>query len=159
MNREMYKKERQLPMDETKALLAQGHHGTLAVNGDGGFPYAVPVNYVYLDGFIYMHSAKYGYKMEAIEKDNRVCFSAILSSEIVPDKFTAKFESAIATGTISLVDSQEEKHKVLETFIDRFCSAFKEGGMKFVKAAFDKTAVLKLTPAELTGKAYRGGAF
>ena len=57
MARKLYKEKRQLSAEETQALFAQGHHGILSVNGDDGYPYAVPVNYVFIDGKIYIHSA------------------------------------------------------------------------------------------------------
>ena len=43
MERKMYKEKRQMEDAEAKSLFAKGHHGTLAVNGDDGYPYAVPV--------------------------------------------------------------------------------------------------------------------
>ena len=89
MKREMYKKDRQLPEEQARAIFEKGHHGILSVNGDDGYPYGVPVNYVYLNDCIYIHSAKYGYKIEALENNRKVCFTAILSSEILPSKFTA----------------------------------------------------------------------
>lgn len=46
MARTMHHKERQLPAEETKMLLGRGKEGILAVNGDEGYPYAVPVNYI-----------------------------------------------------------------------------------------------------------------
>ena len=157
MQRNLNKSNRQLPQNETEELFAQGHHGILAVNGEEGYPYAVPVNYVYLDGKIYIHSAQYGYKMEMIEKDPKVCFSAILRSEIVPERFTAKFESVVATGKISLVEEEGEKRRALETFIKRFSPDYYENGIKFINASFDKVAVLRIDVEEITGKAYRGG--
>ena len=54
----MYKEKRQLSAEDTQALFAQGHHGIISMNGDDGYPYAVPVNYVFIDGKIYIHSAK-----------------------------------------------------------------------------------------------------
>ena len=77
MNREMYKKDRQLPEEQARAIFEKGHHGILSVNGDDGYPYGVPVNYVYLNDCIYIHSAKYGYKIEALENNRKVCFTAI----------------------------------------------------------------------------------
>ena len=85
MNREMYKKERQMSSEATAAIFSKGNHGTLAVNGDDGYPYAVPVNYVYDGGKIYIHSAKYGYKIDAVKRDDKVCFSAILNSKVQQD--------------------------------------------------------------------------
>ena len=52
MERKMYKEKRQLSAEETQALFVKGHHGILSVNGDDGYPYAVPVNYVFIDGKI-----------------------------------------------------------------------------------------------------------
>lgn len=143
-------------MEETKELLLKGHHGTLAVNGDDGFPYAVPVNYVYVDDAIYIHSAQYGYKIEALKKDNKVCFSAIIHSEILPSKFTAEFESVVGNGTVDFIEEENVKQHILEVFIDRFSPDYKEGGLKFIKAMLEKTAILKVNLIEVKGKAYRG---
>lgn len=159
MEREMYKKDRQLSAEKTAEIFEKGHHGILSVNGDDGYPYGVPVNYVYLDGRIYIHSAKYGYKMDALEKSDKVCFTSILDSEILPSKFTAAFESVIAFGKASLVSDDSEKKKVLDTFIDRFAPEFKEGGQKFIKTAFEKTAIIKIDVESIKGKAYKDGSW
>lgn len=159
MNREMYKKDRQLPEEQARAIFEKGHHGILSVNGDDGYPYGVPVNYVYLNDCIYIHSAKYGYKIEALENNRNVCFTAILSSEILPSKFTAAFESVIAFGTASFVEDDAEKQKALETFVDRFSPEFKENGRKFIAAAFEKTAIIKINVESMKGKSYQEGAW
>lgn len=159
MKREMYKKDRQLSEEKTKEIFEKGHHGILSVNGDEGYPYGVPVNYVYLNDAIYIHSAKYGYKIEALEKSDKVCFSAILNSEILPSQFTAAFESVIATGKAVMVEDTAEKKLVLDTFIDRFSPEFKEGGQKFIAAAFEKTAIIRIDVNEIKGKAYSQGSW
>ena len=158
MERNMFKANRQLPIEETKALFEKGHHGILSVNGDDGYPYAVPVNYVYLNDKIYIHSAKYGYKIDALNQDNKVCFTAILNSEILPSHFTAAFESVVAFGKVTFLEDGDEKRTALTTFIDRFSPDFKENGMKFLEGAYAKTAVLRIDVDSITGKAYRGGA-
>lgn len=159
MERKMYKEKRQMEDAEAKSLFAKGHHGTLAVNGDDGYPYAVPVNYVYINGSIYIHSAKYGYKMEMIEQSKKVCFSTILDSRIIPNKFTAAFDSIIAFGDISHVNDDEEKRLVLEEFVNRFAPEYVETGMRFIDACWDKTAVLKIDVKELKGKKYHDGSW
>lgn len=159
MEREMYKKDRQLSMEKTIEIFEKGHHGILSVNGDDGYPYGTPVNYVYLNDCIYIHSAKYGYKIEALAKSDKVCFSAILSSQILPDKFTAAFESVVALGKAVMVEDDAEKKKVLDTFIDRFSPDFKEGGQKFISAVFEKTAIIRIDVEEIKGKAYSDGSW
>ena len=64
----MNKVERQLSQEDTLALLKKGDHGTLSVNGDDGYPYATPVNYIMVEDKLYIHSAPYGYKIECLEK-------------------------------------------------------------------------------------------
>ena len=159
MNREMYKKERQMSSEATAAIFSKGNHGTLAVNGDDGYPYAVPVNYVYDGGKIYIHSAKYGYKIDAVKRDDKVCFSAILNSKVQQDKFTAAFQSVIAFGKISFVEDEAEKKRVLEQFIYKMSPEFVEGGMKFVNAAIGKTALLCIDVEEIKGKENMAATF
>ncbi|MBQ1501740.1 MAG: pyridoxamine 5'-phosphate oxidase family protein [Firmicutes bacterium] len=153
MERKMHKIKRQMPEDAAKAAFEQGHHGTLAVNGDDGYPYAVPVNYVYMDDKIYIHSAKVGYKIECIQKDSKVCFSAILDAQVVPKMVTARFTSVIAFGKASLVEDEDERYKVLKTFVDRLCGpgALTEG-MTFLKKTISHTAIIRIDVEELKGK-------
>ena len=159
MNREMYKKERQMSSEATAAIFSKGNHGTLAVNGDDGYPYAVPVNYVYDGGKIYIHSAKFGYKIDAVKRDDKVCFSAILNSKVQQDKFTAAFQSVIAFGKISFVEDEAEKKRILEQFIYKMSPEFVEGGMKFVNAAIGKTALLCIDVEEIKGKENMAATF
>ena len=159
MNREMYKKERQMSSEATAAIFSKGNHGTLAVNGDDGYPYAVQVNYVYDGGKIYIHSAKYGYKIDAVKRDDKVCFSAILNSKVQQDKFTAAFQSVIAFGKISFVEDEAEKKRILEQFIYKMSPEFVEGGMKFVNAAIGKTALLCIDVEEIKGKENMAATF
>ena len=155
MERKMYKEKRQLSAEETQALFVKGHHGILSVNGDDGYPYAVPVNYVFIDGKIYIHSAKYGYKIDALKQNDKVCFTAILNSQIIPDKFTAAFESVVAFGKASFIDDGDEKLTALRTFIERFSPDHQEAGERFIHAAYEKTQIIRIDVEQMTGKAYR----
>ena len=153
MERKMHKIKRQMPDAEAKAALEQGHHGTLAVNGDDGYPYAVPVNYVYMDGKIYIHSAKVGYKMDCIQKDNKVCFSAILDAEIIPKKVTARFTSVVAFGRASVVQDEDERYMALKAFVDRLLAPTGLAeGMAFLKKTIARTAIIRVDVEELKGK-------
>lgn len=152
MDRAMYKKEREMSAEETSRVFALGNHGVLAVNGDGGYPYAVPVNYVYEDGKIYIHSAKYGYKIDAIQKDNKVCFTAILNAKVLQNKFTAAYQSVVASGRIAVVEDEAERRRILEQYIYKMAPDFIENGMKFVDAAIGKTELLCIEVEKITGK-------
>ena len=75
--REMRRGGQQLSRQEAIAILETGQTGVLAVSGDEGYPYAVPVSYVYLDDTIFFHSATTGHKIDAIKRDSRVSFCVI----------------------------------------------------------------------------------
>ena len=47
----------------------------MAVLGDNDYPYAIPLNYIYLNSKIYFHCAKTGHKIDSIKKHNKVSFA------------------------------------------------------------------------------------
>ena len=55
--RPMRRIRQQLSDAETVGILERATSGTLALLGDNGYPYAVPISYVYADGKLYFHSA------------------------------------------------------------------------------------------------------
>lgn len=156
MVHKMYKENRQLSQEDTLALLKKGNFGTLSVNGDDGYPYATPVNYILVNDKVYIHSAPYGYKIECLKKSPKCCFSAIISAEIIPSKITATFESVILTGDVVFVEDKAEKRAALEAFVTQKHPGFEEVGFKMIDAQLDKTAVLRIDPKSMTGKAYLG---
>ncbi len=154
MAREMNRKERQLDEAQIKKLLLKGNTGTLSLNGDDGYPYSVPVNYIYFNDSIYIHGANRGYKVELIKQNPKACFSCYVNTEIIPDKLTAAYESFIATGTAVMVEDKEEKKAVLDHIVDKLSTPeFKEKGSKMIAAMLDKTGIIKFTIEEITGKA------
>ncbi len=155
MSREMYKKERQVSPDQAEEMLLATTEGTLSMHGDDGYPYAIPVNYVYLDGAVYIHTADRGYKIDALKENQKVCFSVIAESVVAPELFTTKYKSIVATGDVEFIENQEEKQHVMEAFVSRFSPGLEEGGMKFINAALHRTAILKIHIREMKGKAFR----
>ncbi len=150
--REMNQIKRKLSDAATLDLLKSGEHGILAVNGDDGYPYAVPLTYSVFDDCIYFHGADHGYKIDLLKKNPKACFSVFFNVAVLPDKFSANYESVIVTGDISFVVG-DEKNRALEFLLDQFSPDFKEKGMSFVHSAFgEKTAVFKMTIKEITGK-------
>lgn len=95
MFREMRRKRQLLPTEESVAILERMTNGTLALHGDDGYPYAVPVSYVYADGKIYFHSAMQGHKVDAILRNDKVSFCVVEQDEVKPAEFTTYFRSVI----------------------------------------------------------------
>lgn len=47
MFREMRRKKKEIDRNAAETLLQSSRRGVLAVNWDDGYPYAIPVNYIY----------------------------------------------------------------------------------------------------------------
>ena len=75
MFREMRRKKQKLTEKQCIDILKRAKTATLALHGDDGYPYSVPVNYVYLDGKIYFHGAKEGHKADAVNRCDKVCLT------------------------------------------------------------------------------------
>ncbi|MDE5889734.1 MAG: pyridoxamine 5'-phosphate oxidase family protein, partial [Bacteroidales bacterium] len=66
IERKMRRFRQELPVEETKRILTNGKFAVLAVDGDDGYPYAVPLNYVYADNAIFIHSAAAGHEADSV---------------------------------------------------------------------------------------------
>lgn len=154
MMKEMRRKERRLSNDEAMELLCRGEFGILSTMGQT-YPYAVPVNYVVIDHSIYFHgSCEIGQKAENIQANHHVCFTVVGETEVLPSKFSERYESIVVLGSASLVDDPIKEH-VLEAFLDKYSAAFKETGRNYLHAAKAQTAVYKIEIEQITGKAHR----
>ena len=79
MFRPLRRKSNAISDRDAREVLLHGRRGILAVNGDDGYPLALPVNYVFdADANrIYFHGAKAGHKVDSLRRDDRVCFTVI----------------------------------------------------------------------------------
>lgn len=108
MFREMRRKNQQLSEKETLEILNRGTSGVLALHGDDGYPYAVPISYVYSGSKLYFHSAKAGHKIDAIKNSEKASFCVIDRDDVVPEEYTTYFRSAIAFGKLRILEQNEE---------------------------------------------------
>ncbi len=84
MFREMRRKRQALDAEEMADVLHKGTSGVLALSGDDGYPYAVPISYVYDGNKIFFHCAKSGHKLDAIHRNAKASFCVIDQDQIVP---------------------------------------------------------------------------
>ena len=75
--RPLRRKSRAISDDEARELLLNEKRGVLAVNGDNGYPFAIPLDYLYepTENRIYFHGARQGHKVDALTKSDKVCFT------------------------------------------------------------------------------------
>ena len=152
MFREMRRSKQRLPREVAVEILERNTSGVLALSGDEGYPYAVPMSYVYAEGKIYFHSAKNGHKIDAIQRNEKASFCVIDQDQIVPEKYTTFFRSVIVFGRLRLVEDMEEMRRIAATLAMKYSADFKEGIPKEINASIRNMAVLELTIDHITAK-------
>ena len=113
MFREMRRKKQLLTTSECEDILNNGTSGILAVHGDDGYPYTVPLSYVYDNNRIYFHSATEGHKIDAAKRNPKASFCIIGQDIIAPQKYTTYFKSVTVFGKINILDNNEEKMEAI----------------------------------------------
>lgn len=154
MFREMRRKDREISINDSREILTKACYGVLSTISENGYPYGVPVNYVFYNGYIYFHSAKEGHKIDNIKNNSKVSFSIVGSEEVLSEQFTTNYESVIAFGEAEEVYELEKGEALLE-IIKKYSPEFIEKGEKYIEALESKTAVLKIDIKHLSGKSRR----
>jgi nitroimidazol reductase NimA-like FMN-containing flavoprotein (pyridoxamine 5'-phosphate oxidase superfamily) len=152
MFREMRRKKQALSMTECEKVLMNGTSGVLAVLGDEGYPYAVPLSYIYHQNKIYFHSAIEGHKLDALKTSDKVSFCVIDQDLIAAEKFTTYYRSVIAFGKAHVIDNPGEKREALKILGMKYSSDFADKMDEAIKESFDRVAMIVLEIEHLSGK-------
>jgi len=155
MVHEMRRRDRALSEAEAREILGKAEWGVLSTLGEDGWPYGVPVNHVVVEDRIYIHCAQAGHKLENLSFESKVSYCVVTNSEIRPAELSTDFESAILFGRAVAVADETEKRLALEALLARFAPQHPEEGAESMRRHFAHTAVLRITPERITGKARR----
>lgn len=151
MFRDMRRKRQMLSNEESIAILEKGTNGTLALYGDDGYPYAVPISYVYSDGKIFFHSAMSGHKVDAIMGNDKVSFCVVERDDIKPAEFTTYFRSVIVFGRARILDNEAEKLAALRLLSDKY-SPDEPGTEDEISRGFSHLLMIAIDIEHMTGK-------
>ena len=150
--REMRRKRQQLVESESISILEKATSGTLALLGDGGYPYAVPISFVYHDGKLYFHSALSGHKVDAISRCDKASFCVIDQDEVHGERYTTFFRSVIAFGRIHIIEDETEKLEAARLLGNRYNPNQDEALQKEIDKGLHRMLVLCMEIEHLTGK-------
>lgn len=151
--KKMRRSEREIFQDEIVEILKKGEYGILATFGENGFPYGVPMSYVYADDAIYFHVATgVGQKYENIRHCDKVSFTVVTHTKVWPERFSTEYESAIVFGNIVF---EEDKIKALEKIANKYSPDYEVQGKKYALASVDKVDIYRLDIVHMTGKGMR----
>lgn len=152
MHREMRRKDRELKKDEVIELLKANEYGILSTISENGYPYGVPVNFIFLNDSIYFHCATIGHKLDNLQNNPKVSFCVVGKTCVLPEDFSTNYESVIAFGNVFEV-FEDEKNEALLEILNKYSPDFIEKGKEYIKNASKATRVIRIDIEHVTGKA------
>lgn len=150
--RSMRRKRQQLSEEKSIGILQKSTAGTLALLGDNGYPYAVPISYVYADGKLYFHSALSGHKIDAIRNCDKASFCVIDKDDVQPERYTTYYRSVIAFGRIHIIEDEQEKLETARLLGDRYNPNQEEALQKEIEKGLSRMVMIRFDIEHLTGK-------
>ena len=147
--------------EKIKEFLNQEHTGHISSIDKNGYPQIIPMNFVYLDDAIYMHSHTKGEKLENIRQNQKVGFEVDRELEFLPSYFEDPKDASLADtlyisvvikGIGQIIDDRSEKTRALNGLIKKYQP---EGGYEPIRPdmqVLDEVAIIKVTPESIRGK-------
>ena len=142
-------------------FLSSQQTGRISSIDDNGYPQIIPMNFVFTNDVIYMHSHIRGEKLDNIRRNQKVGFEVDKSLEFLPSYFSDPTDASLADtlyisvvikGNGSIVSDREEKTTALNGLIKKYQP---EGGYEPIKPEMDvlnEVEVIKIVPESLRGK-------
>jgi hypothetical protein len=142
-------------------FLNREHVGRICSIDKDGFPQIIPMNFVFLNDAIYMHSHTRGEKLDNIRNNNKVGFEVDRELEFLPSYFThptdasqadTLYISVVIKGTGIIVSDRSEKTLALNGLMEKYQP---EGGYEKITPdmrVVDEVAIIKVIPSTMRGK-------
>ena len=147
--------------DKITEFLNSESTGRIASVDVNGFPQIIPMNFVFINDVIYMHSHIRGEKLENIKRNGKVGFEVDRNLEFLPSYFfdpndaslaDTLYISVVMKGTCIIVEDNEEKVLALNGLMKKYQP---EGGYEPMNPEMDvlnEVAVIKIVPNTMRGK-------
>jgi len=142
-------------------FLSSQQTGRISSIDEDGYPQIIPMNFVFINDAIYMHSHVRGEKLDNIRRNQKVGFEVDKNLEFLPSYFSDPTDASLADtlyisvvikGNASIVSDKEEKTTALNGLMKKYQP---EGGYEPIKPemdVLDEVVVIKIVPKSLRGK-------
>ena len=150
---------------EIERILSLTNIGRLATNGQDGYPYVTPLNFVSLEGNIYFHCAPKGEKLDNLRRDPHVCFEvdvplSYLDIGLDPSRPICNlhqyYHCVIIRGTASAVEDSTLKVAALNGLISKHEKTENFTPVTDDMAAYKACEVIEIKPVSVTAKSDLG---
>ena len=147
--------------EKIKEFLQVEHIGRISSIDKNGFPQIIPMNFVFLNDAVYLHSHVRGEKLENISRNNKVGFEVDKELEFLPSYFEDPNDASLADtlyisvvikGIGSFVTDRKEKTLALNALIAKYQPEGQYEPIKSDMEVLDEVTVIKVTPQTIHGK-------
>jgi nitroimidazol reductase NimA-like FMN-containing flavoprotein (pyridoxamine 5'-phosphate oxidase superfamily) len=147
--------------EKIKEFLKVEHIGRISSIDKNGFPQIIPMNFVFLNDAVYLHSHVRGEKLENISRNNKVGFEVDKELEFLPSYFEDPNDASLADtlyisvvikGIGSFVIDRKEKTLALNALIAKYQPEGQYEPIKSDMEVLDEVTVIKVTPQTIHGK-------
>lgn len=153
MFREMRRKRQMLSETDSAAILDRGSSGVLAVSGDDGYPYAVPLSYVRHGSRLFFHCARAGHKLDALQRSDKASFCVIDQDQVVAEAYTTYFRSVIVFGRLRILEDEGEQREAIALLAEKYAPEASEAGLeREIEKSAGRLCMLELSIEHMTGK-------
>lgn len=142
-------------------FLNQEHVGRIATIDSNGYPQVIPMNFVFFNDAIYMHSHVKGEKLENIKANPKSGFEVDKELEFLPSYFSSPTDASMADtlyisvvikGQSVIVSDPSEKSLALNAMMKKYQPEGQYEPLRSDMDVLNYTAVIKVVPEEMTGK-------
>lgn len=150
----MRRKDREMNREFALSVVDKCEYATLATVSVDGSPYIVPISFVRINEDIFFHCAPVGHKLENLHHESRVCLNFVTGVNLLPEKITTEYESAIVFGTASEVDCLEKRTRAMAAIMKKYSSVImhKFGDIMKTMGTPSKMSVWRVHIDNITGK-------
>ncbi len=150
--RGMRRYKQQLSEEECVSVLEKEPRGVLAVLGEQGYPYAVPLDHLYRDGKLYFHGARVGHKLDAIRRCGKVSYCVMDEGYRREGEWALNIRSVIVFGRIRAMDYDEPGIEDILRALGNKYNPDPADVERELRAAIGRVQMLELSIEHMTGK-------
>ena len=148
----MRRNAQQLSETVCRSILETRSVGVLSLIGDGGYPYGVPLNFVYRNDKLYFHCAQEGHKLDALRLDGKACFTVVAEDTVLEERYTTAYRSVIVFGRAAVAEDPAERRDALLALAKKYAPNRPEAEWRQKAESCEKALLIRLTVEHLAGK-------
>lgn len=142
-------------------FLNSEHVGRVASTDKEGFPQIIPMNFVFINEAIYMHSYTRGEKLDNIRANPKVGFEVDREVEFLPSYFSSPTDasqadtlyiSVVIKGDGIIVNDMNEKTMALNALMEKYQPEGRYEKLTQDMPVINEVAIIKIIPKTIKGK-------